>query len=126
MIGLASYLIISLVLFLIGLTVIIARKNIVAILLGIELILNAAALNFVAYSKYAAGNLHGQVFTLFIIVVAAAEVAVGLAIVIRFFQIKETVHIDEHLHHQLVHQKLLESLQYLLNYFHLENYPTYN
>lgn len=95
MISLASYLIISLILFFIGLTVIIARKNIIAILLGIELILNAAALNFVAYSRYAAQNLHGQVFTLFIIVVAAAEAAVGLAIVIRFFQIKETVHIDE-------------------------------
>lgn len=95
MIGLGAYLIISLILFFIGLAVVIARKNIVAILLGIELILNAAALNFVAYSKYAAGNLHGQIFTLFIIVVAAAEAAVGLAIVIRFFQLKETIHIDE-------------------------------
>ena len=95
MISLASYLIISLILFVIGLTVMIARKNIVAILLGIELVLNAAAINFVAYSRYVTNNLDGHVFSLFIIVIAAAEAAVGLAIVIRFFQIKETVHIDE-------------------------------
>jgi NADH-quinone oxidoreductase subunit K len=95
MISLASYLVISLILFVLGLTVMIARKNIVAILLGIELVLNAAALNFVAYSRYVTNNLDGHIFSLFIIVVAAAEAAVGLAIVIRFFQIKETVHIDE-------------------------------
>lgn len=95
MISLASYLIISLILFILGLTVMIARKNIVAILLGIELVLNAAALNFVAYSRYVTNNLDGHIFSLFIIVIAAAEAAVGLAIVIRFFQIKETVHIDE-------------------------------
>ena len=95
MMSLVSYLIISLILFIVGLTVMIARKNIVAILLGIELVLNAAALNFVAYSKYVTNNLDGHVFSLFIIVIAAAEAAVGLAIVIRFFQIKETIHIDE-------------------------------
>ncbi len=95
MISLASYLVISMILFVVGLIIMIARKNIVAILLGIELILNAAALNFVAYSKFVTQNLDGHVFSLFIIVVAAAEAAVGLAIVIRFFQLKETVHIDE-------------------------------
>lgn len=95
MISLASYLIISLVLFVVGLVVIIARKNIVAILLGIELVLNAAALNFVAYSRYVTNDLDGHIFGLFIIVIAAAESAIGLAIVIRFFQIKETIHIDE-------------------------------
>ncbi len=94
-IGLFSYLVIGLILFATGILVMIARKNIIAILLGIELILNAAALNFVAYSKYSVGNLDGHVFSLFIIVVAAAEAAVGLAIVIRFFQIKETAHIDD-------------------------------
>ena len=95
MINLASYLIISLVLFMTGITVMIARKNLVAILLGIELVLNAAALNFVAYSRFVTNNLDGHIFSLFIIVIAAAEAAVGLAIVIRFFQIKETVHVDE-------------------------------
>lgn len=82
-------------LFMAGLMVMLVRKNIVAILLGIELVLNAAALNFVAYSKFVTQNLDGHVFSLFIIVVAAAEAAVGLAIVIRFFQIKETIHVDE-------------------------------
>lgn len=95
MISLASYLVISMILFVVGLMVMIARKNIVAILLGIELVLNAAALNFVAYSKFVTNNLDGHIFALFIIVVAAAEAAVGLAIVIRFFQLKETIHVDE-------------------------------
>ena len=70
------------------------QKNIVAMLLGIELMLNAAALNFVAYTKYFTGNIDGHIMSLFIIVIAAAEAAVGLGIVIRFFQIKESIHID--------------------------------
>jgi NADH-quinone oxidoreductase subunit K len=73
----------------------IARKNIIAILLGVELILNAAAINFVAYTRFVNQNLDGHIMSLFIIVIAAAEAAVGLAIVIRFFQIKETIHIDD-------------------------------
>ncbi len=95
MIPLAAYLGISVFLFIIGLVIMMSRKNIVAILLGIEFILNAAALNFVAYSRYVTNNLDGHIFALFIIVIAAAEAAVGLAIVIRFFQLKETIHIDE-------------------------------
>ncbi len=95
MISLTSYLVISMLLFLAGIMVMLVRKNLVAILLGIELVLNAAALNFVAYSKFVTNNLDGHIFSLLIIVVAAAEAAVGLAIVIRFFQIKETVHVDE-------------------------------
>ena len=95
MISLGSYLIISLILFLLGILVIVARKNIVAMLLGIELILNASALNFVAYSKFVTNNLDGHIFSLFIIVIAAAEAAVGLAIVIRFFQLRESIHIDD-------------------------------
>ena len=95
MVSLPSYLLVSFCLFLAGLTVMIARKNIIAILLGIELILNAAALNFAAYTRFVNQNLDGHVMSLFIIVIAAAEAAVGLAIVIRFFQIKETIHIDD-------------------------------
>lgn len=92
---LPAYLFISFVLFACGLAVMIARKNIVAILLGIELILNAAALNFAAYTKFVNQNLDGHIISLFIIVIAAAEAAVGLAIVIRFYQIKESIHIDD-------------------------------
>lgn len=95
MISITSYLFISLILFSLGIFTLISRKSIVAVLLGVELILNAAALNFVAYSKFVTNNLDGQIFALFIIVVAAAEAAVALAIVIRNFQLKETVHIDE-------------------------------
>ncbi|MBT3982029.1 MAG: NADH-quinone oxidoreductase subunit NuoK [Bacteriovoracaceae bacterium] len=95
MFGLAWYLGIGFVLFCTGITVMIARKSIVAILIGIELILNGAAINFVAYSKFVTQDLDGHIFPLFIIIVAAAEAAVGLAIVIRFYQIRETIHIDE-------------------------------
>ena len=95
MIGLSSYLLIGFILFLCGILVMLVRKNIIAILLGIELILNASALNFTAYSRYTAQNLDGQIFTLFIIIVAAAEAAVGLAIAIRFFQLKDSAHIDD-------------------------------
>ena len=93
--SLSSYLFISLILFIAGIVVILARKNIIAMLLGIELILNAAALNFVAYTRYNVQSLDGHIMALFIIVIAAAEAAVGLAIVIRFFQIRESIHIDD-------------------------------
>lgn len=95
MISLPSYLFLSFALFIAGIAVMIARKNIIAIMLGIELILNAAALNFAAYTRFANNNIDGHLMSLFIIVIAAAEAAVGLAIVIRFFQIKETIHIDD-------------------------------
>lgn len=95
MINLGSYLAISFVLFICGILVMVARKNIIAILLGIELILNASALNFAAYTKFSNANLDGHIMSLFIIIIAAAEAAVGLGIVIRFFQLRESIHIDD-------------------------------
>ncbi|MBP9680026.1 MAG: NADH-quinone oxidoreductase subunit NuoK [Bacteriovorax sp.] len=95
MISLGSYLGISFALFICGILVMVARKNIIAMLLGIELILNASALNFVAYTKFLNNNLDGHIMSLFIIVIAAAEAAVGLGIVIRFFQLRESIHIDD-------------------------------
>ena len=89
------YLVISFILFVCGLVVMIARKNIVAILLGIELVLNAAALNFVTYTRFVNQNMDGHIMALFIIIIAAAEAAVGLAIVIRFFQLGESIHVDD-------------------------------
>ena len=74
---------------------VIARKNIIALLLGIELFLNSAALVFVSYSRFVHHNLDGHIMALFIIVIAGAEAAVGLGIAIRFFQMRETVHIDD-------------------------------
>ena len=95
MINLSSYLAISFVLFICGVMVMISKKNIIAMLLGVELILNAAALNFAAYTKFANGNVEGNIMSLFIIVIAAAESAVGLGIIIRFFQLRESIHIDD-------------------------------
>ena len=95
MITLQSYLLISFTLFEIGIFVMISKKNIIAMMLGIELILNAAALNFAAYSRFVSQNMDGHIMSLFIIVIAAAEAAVGLAIVIRFFQTRESIHIDD-------------------------------
>ncbi|MBT7611513.1 MAG: NADH-quinone oxidoreductase subunit NuoK [Bacteriovoracaceae bacterium] len=95
MISLPSFLAISFILFVSGLVVMIAKKNIIAILLGVELILNSAALNFAAYTRFVNQNLDGHIMSLFIIIIAAAEAAVGLAIVIRFFQIRESIHIDD-------------------------------
>lgn len=94
-IPLSYYTIVSMFLFLSGIFVVIARKNLIAVLIGIELILNASALSFVSYSRYVTHNLEGHLFPLFIIVVAAAEATVGLAIVIRYYQNKETIHIDD-------------------------------
>lgn len=87
-------LILSLVLVAIGITGVLIRRNVIIILMSIELILNAANINFVAFSRQW-DNLVGQVFGVFNITVAAAEVAVGLAIVIALFRNRETVNVDE-------------------------------
>lgn len=95
MINLYSYIGISFILFICGILVVVARKNVIGMLLGMELILNASALNFVAYSRFSSANVEGHIMSLFIIVIAAAEAAVGLGIVIRFFQLRESIHIDD-------------------------------
>ncbi len=94
MIGLHHYLTVSAILFSIGLIGIFTRKNILMILLSIELILNAANLSFVSFSSFL-GDLSGQVVVFFTMIVAAAEVTVGLAIVVLLFRKKETTNIDE-------------------------------
>ena len=94
MIGLSHYLVISAALFSLGIMGVLTRKNAVNVLMGLELILNAANINLVAFSKYSAGNLHGQVFAIFIIVVAAAEAAVALAIVLSMYRIVKSVNLD--------------------------------
>ena len=85
-IGLTHYLILSATLFALGLFTVATRRNAVAILMGVELLLNAAALNFVAYSQHVEGGVGGQVFAVFIIVLAAAEAAIALAIVLAIFR----------------------------------------
>jgi NADH-quinone oxidoreductase subunit K len=73
---------------------VLTRKNAVNVLMGIELILNAANINLVAFSRFSAGNLGGQIFAVFIIVVAAAEAAVALAIVLSMYRIIRSVNLD--------------------------------
>ena len=97
---LSKFLVIAAILFIIGVAGVLTRRNIIVIFMSIELILNAANLNFIAFSRYlqdsGGGNaLAGQVFTVFIIVVAAAEAAVGLGIVIALYRNRETIWIDE-------------------------------
>ncbi len=92
-IGTMLYLVVAAMLFIIGVVGVVTRRNVVVILMSIELILNAVNLNLVAFSRLY--GLHGQVFSIFVIVDAAAEAAVGLGIVIAFFRNKETVNVDE-------------------------------
>ena len=97
---LSKFLVIGALLFIIGVAGVLTRRNIIVIFMSIELILNAANLNFIAFSRYlsAMGNanaLAGQIFTVFVIVVAAAEAAIGLGIVIALYRNKETIWVDE-------------------------------
>ena len=97
---LSKFLVIGALLFIIGVAGVLTRRNIIVIFMSIELILNAANLNFIAFSRYLywIGNpnaLAGQIFTVFIIVVAAAEAAIGLGIVIALYRNKETIWVDE-------------------------------
>jgi NADH:ubiquinone oxidoreductase subunit K len=94
MIGLTHYLVISAALFSLGIMCVLTRKNAVSVLMGIELILNSANLNLVAFSKFTSGNLDGQVFAVFTIIVAAAEVAVALAIVLSMYRLLKSVNLD--------------------------------
>ena len=94
MIGLSHYLVISAALFSLGIMGVLTRKNAVNVLMGVELILNSANINLVAFSKYSAGNISGQIFAIFVIVIAAAEAAVGLAIVLSMYRIVKTVNLD--------------------------------
>lgn len=92
-IGLTHYLIVGAFLFAMGVIACVARRNAIGILIGIELILNAANLNLVAFSLYVK-NLDGQVFAVFVIILAACEAAVALAIIINLFHGYGTIEVD--------------------------------
>ena len=98
-IGLHHYLVVSCLTFSLGVTIIVMRRSAIALLMGLELILNAAGLNFVAFSRYGGGGVRevvsGQVVTIFIIVLAAAEAAVALGIVMSLFSHFQSVEVDE-------------------------------
>ncbi|AMA71652.1 MULTISPECIES: NADH-quinone oxidoreductase subunit NuoK [Aneurinibacillus] len=91
-----SYLLVALILFCIGLYGALTKRNAVIVLLSIELMLNAVNINLVAFAKYGMfPNISGQIFSLFTITVAAAEAAVGLAILISLYRNRNTVQVDE-------------------------------
>ena len=97
---LSKFLVIGALLFIIGVAGVLTRRNIIVIFMSIELILNAANLNFIAFSQYlhetgSVNALAGQIFTVFVIVVAATEAAIGLGIVIALYRNKETIWVDE-------------------------------
>jgi NADH-quinone oxidoreductase subunit K len=93
MVSLSSYLILSAITFTIGLVIVISRRNIIFIFMGIELMLNAANINMVAFSSYFQ-NVLGQVFVVFSITLAAAEATVGLAILIAVYRNFKSINID--------------------------------
>jgi len=93
-VGLQHYLVVSVLLFALGLFGVIVRRNLLVIYMSIELMLNAANLALVAFSRFT-NNPNGQVFVFFIITVAAAEVAVGLALIVALYRKKQTTHVED-------------------------------
>jgi NADH-quinone oxidoreductase subunit K len=82
------------ILFCLGLFTVITRRNAISVLMGVELILNSANINYVAFSRFSSGGVDGQVYAIFVIMLAAAEAAVGLAIVLAIFQIFHTIDVE--------------------------------
>jgi NADH-quinone oxidoreductase subunit K len=93
--GLTHFLIIGGILFSLGIYAVLTRRNAVMVLMGVELILNAANINFIAFSRYATSSLDGHLVAVFVIILAASEAAIALAIVLNIYQNFRTVNIDE-------------------------------
>jgi NADH-quinone oxidoreductase subunit K len=93
--GLVHYLILSGLLFSFGIFAILTRRNAIMVLMGVELVLNAANINFVAFSRYVTTSLDGHVVAIFVIILAAAEAAIMLAIILNIYQNFNTVNVDE-------------------------------
>ena len=89
--GLGAYVAVSAALFALGIVVILTRRNVIYILMGIEMILNAANLNFVAFNRFGSNALDGKMFAIFTIILAAAEAAVALAIVLNVFYLFDSI-----------------------------------
>jgi NADH-quinone oxidoreductase subunit K len=88
------FVVLSILLFAAGLFCVITRRNALGILMGIELVLNSANVNYVAFARYSQSGYDGQVFAIFVIMLAAAEAAIGLAIVLGIYQTFETIDVD--------------------------------
>ncbi len=94
-VGLNHFLVISTALFSLGLYGVVTRKNAVMVLMGVELILNSANINFVAFARYGGLGINGQIYALFVIILAAAEAAIALAIVLNIYKTFTNVNVDE-------------------------------
>ena len=93
-ITLNHYLVLSLIVFLLGLYCTLSRRNAIGILMGIELILNSANINYLAFSFYGSGKYDGQIFAIFVIMLAAAEAVIGLAVVLAIYQNFKTIDVS--------------------------------
>jgi len=93
-IGLTHYLVLAAFMFCCGIFVMTIKRNAVGILIGVELVLNAANINLVAFSRYQVGNIDGQMAALFVIVLAAAEAAVAIAIFVNYYNNLATIDVD--------------------------------
>ncbi len=91
---LSHYLILSAIMFAIGVAGVLLRRNAIVIFMSVELMLNAVNLTFVAFAAHL-NNIEGQIFVFFVMVVAAAEVAIGLALIVAIFRVRQTVFVDE-------------------------------
>src|SRR4030042_1846649 len=94
-VGLVHYLFISAILFSLGLYGIITRKHAIMVLMGLELVLNAANINFIAFAKYGGMNMEGHIAAIFVIILAAAEAAIALAIILNIYHNFKHVNVDE-------------------------------
>ncbi len=94
-IGLTHYLVVSAILFAMGIFAVISRKNAVLVLMGFELVLNSANLNFIAFARFGGMNIDGHVAALFVMVLAAAESAIALAIILNIYQNYKHINVDE-------------------------------
>jgi NADH-quinone oxidoreductase subunit K len=92
--SLGHFVVLSGALFALGLYCVLTRRNAIGILMGIELVLNAANVNYVAFARYGNAGYDGQVFAIFVIMLAAAEAAIGLAIVLGIYQAFETIDVE--------------------------------
>lgn len=93
--GLNHFLIVSAILLSLGLMAVLSKRNVIMVLMGVELILNSANINFIAFSRYTELSLDGHMIGLFVIIIAAAEAAVALAIVLNIYNRFKTINLDE-------------------------------
>ena len=93
-ITLYHFLTLSIIIFALGMYTVLTRRNAIGILMGVELVLNSANVNYLAFARFGSGNYDGQVFAIFVIMLAAAEAAIGLAIVLGIYQTFHTIDVE--------------------------------